>query len=47
MDIDTGLETKAGVPHDAVVTHGEMLRPFEAKETNDGRHAGHAHMTCV
>jgi HK97 family phage major capsid protein len=40
MDIDphTGLETKAGVPHDAVVTHGDMMRAFEAfKETNDAR----------
>jgi len=40
MDIDTGLETKAGVPHDAVVTHGDMMRAFEAfKETNDERRA--------
>ncbi len=40
MDIDThdGLETKAGIPHDAVVTHGEMMRAFEAfKEANDER----------
>src|SRR6476646_1754223 len=38
MDIDTGLETKAGIPHDAVVTHAEMVRAFEAfKETNDER----------
>lgn len=40
MDIDTGsnLETKAGVPHDAVVTHAEMMRAFEAfKEANDER----------
>jgi HK97 family phage major capsid protein len=40
MDIDThnDLETKAGIPHDAVVTHGEMMRAFEAfKETNDER----------
>ena len=40
MDIDTttNLETKAGIPHDAVVTHGEMMRAFEAfKETNDER----------
>jgi HK97 family phage major capsid protein len=40
MDIDThaGLETKAGLPHDAVVTHGEMMRAFEAfKEANDAR----------
>jgi HK97 family phage major capsid protein len=37
MDID-GLETKAGIPHDAVVTHAEMMRAFEAfKETNDER----------
>jgi hypothetical protein len=43
MDIDThdDLETKAGIPHDAVVTHGEMMRAFEAfKETNDQRIAG-------
>jgi HK97 family phage major capsid protein len=32
------LETKAGVPHDAVVTHGELMRAFEAfKEANDER----------
>ena len=40
MDIDTGtgLETKAGIPHDAVVTHGEMMRAFEAfKDANDQR----------
>jgi HK97 family phage major capsid protein len=40
MDIDTGtgLETKAGIPHDAVVTHGDMMRAFEAfKDTNDER----------
>jgi HK97 family phage major capsid protein len=45
MDIDThndfqrsDLETKAGIPLDAVVTHGEMMRAFEAfKETNDER----------
>ena len=40
MDIDypDRLETKAGIPHDAVVTHGEMMRAFEAfKETNDER----------
>jgi HK97 family phage major capsid protein len=40
MDIDThdDLETKAGIPHDAVVTHGEMMRAFEAfKEANDER----------
>ena len=36
MDIDTdnNLETKAGIPLDAVVTHAEMMRAFEAfKET--------------
>ena len=40
MDIDTHneLETKAGIPLDAVVTHAEMMRAFEAfKETNDQR----------
>jgi HK97 family phage major capsid protein len=38
MDIDTGLETKAGIPHDAVVTHADMMRAFEAfKEANDER----------
>jgi HK97 family phage major capsid protein len=40
MDIDTHneLETKAGIPLDAVVTHGEMMRAFEAfKDTNDQR----------
>ncbi|MBI3705575.1 MAG: phage major capsid protein, partial [Rhizobiales bacterium] len=40
MDIDTHneLETKAGIPLDAVVTHSEMMRAFEAfKETNDQR----------
>ncbi len=40
MDIDTTteLETKAGIPHDAVVTHGDMMRAFEAfKEANDER----------
>lgn len=38
MDIDTDLETKAGIPLDAVVTHGEMMRAFDAfKESNDER----------
>ena len=40
MDIDTHneLETKAGIPLDAVVTHGEMMRAFEAyKDANDER----------
>ena len=45
MDIDThtdfqrtDLETKAGIPLDAVVTHADMMRAFEAfKETNDDR----------
>ncbi len=40
MDIDThnDLETKSGIPLDAVVTHAEMMRAFEAfKETNDQR----------
>jgi HK97 family phage major capsid protein len=38
MDIDANFETKAGIPHDAVVTHAEMMRAFEAfKEANDER----------
>jgi HK97 family phage major capsid protein len=40
MEIDTRneLETKAGLPHDAVVTHAEMMRAFDAfKEANDER----------
>jgi HK97 family phage major capsid protein len=43
MDIetDTGLETKAGIPPDAVVTHAEMMRAFEEfKEANDKQLAG-------
>jgi len=41
MEANDQLETKAGIPHDAVVTHGELLRAFEAfKETNDERLAG-------
>src|SRR5581483_11098366 len=36
MDMNDQLETKAGIPHDAVVTHGEMLRAFEEfKLAND------------
>jgi HK97 family phage major capsid protein len=38
MDIDTQLETKAGLPPDALVTHGDMMRLFEDfKQTNDQR----------
>jgi HK97 family phage major capsid protein len=39
MDTETTtLETKSGIPLDAVVTHAEMMRAFEAfKETNDER----------
>ncbi len=40
MDIDTHneLETKAGIPFDAVVTHGDMMRAFEAfQEAHDER----------
>ena len=45
MDIDThndfraeDLETNAGIPLDAVVTHGELMRAFEAfKQANDQR----------
>ncbi len=38
IDTHTSLETKAGPPHDAVVTHADMMRAFEAfKEANDER----------
>ncbi len=38
IDIENNLETKAGIPLDAVVTHGELMRAFEAfKEANDER----------
>ncbi len=40
MDIETHnqLETKSGIPLDAMVTHADMMRAFEAfKETNDQR----------
>ena len=40
MDHEThnALETKSGIPLDAMVTHAEMMRAFEAfKETNDER----------
>jgi HK97 family phage major capsid protein len=34
------LESKAGIPLDAVVTHGEMMRAFEAfKDANDEHQA--------
>ena len=29
LETNTGLETKAGIPPDAVVTHAEMMRAFE------------------
>ena len=35
-ELETGLETKAGIPSDAVVTHAELMRAFEEfKEAND------------
>jgi predicted phage gp36 major capsid-like protein len=38
IDIHAELETKSGIPLDAVVTHADMMRAFEAfKETNDQR----------
>jgi HK97 family phage major capsid protein len=40
MELDTQdhLETKAGIPPDTMVTHGEMMRAFaQYKETNDER----------
>lgn len=50
MDIDTQteLETKAGLPQDAAVTHAEMMRAFEEfKEANDQRIAEKAHSVDV
>ena len=50
MDIDTQteLETKAGLPQDAVVTHAEMMRAFEEfKEANDQRIAEKTHSVDV
>ena len=44
IDTDTGLETKAGIPQDAVVTHASMMRAFEEfKQTNDQKIAGMEH----
>ena len=38
MDIEAQLETKAGVPGDALVTHGEMMRAIaQFTEANDER----------
>src|SRR5262249_47080077 len=38
IDINGQLETKAGIPHDTVVTRDEMMRAFESfKEANDER----------
>ena len=35
---DRAPETKSGIPHDAVVTHGDLMRLFEAfKADNDAR----------
>jgi HK97 family phage major capsid protein len=36
--LEAGLETKSGIPGDALVTHGDMMRAFEAfKDANDTR----------
>jgi HK97 family phage major capsid protein len=41
IDVRDELEIKASIPHEAGVTHGEMMRAFEAfKEANDARLAG-------
>ncbi len=38
LDTENHLETKAGFPPDAVVTHSELMRAFEAfKDSNDAR----------
>jgi HK97 family phage major capsid protein len=41
VDMQDKLETKAGIPQEAIVTHGEMMRAFDAfREANDARLAG-------
>ena len=41
VDPQNRFETKAGIPHEAVVTHSEMMRAFDSfKEVNDERLAG-------
>src|SRR4029078_1185809 len=41
VEVQDKLETKAGIPHESIVTHGEMMRAFYAfKEANDARLAG-------
>src|SRR5689334_15124711 len=38
VDMQDKLETKAGIPQEAIVTHGEMMRAFDAfREANDAR----------
>jgi hypothetical protein len=46
MDTDSGLETKAGVLHDAAVAQDELMRAFE-RSRRRRRPAGHAHTTYV
>ena len=37
-ELETRFETKSGIPGDALVTHGDMMRAFEAfKDANDTR----------
>jgi len=37
-ELETKFETKSGIPGDALVTHGDMMRAFEAfKDANDTR----------
>ena len=41
VDLQNRFETKAGIPHEAVVTYGEMMHAFDLfKEVNDARLAG-------
>src|SRR6185503_6436885 len=36
MELDAQLETKAGIPAEALVTHGDLMRAFEQfKAAND------------
>jgi HK97 family phage major capsid protein len=41
VDVQNKFETKASISHEAVVTHSEMMRAFDAfKDANDARLAG-------
>ena len=46
-ELETRLETKAGIPSDAVVTHAELMRAFEEfKEANDQSMQRNTELMC-